>query len=435
MMRGMPYLLTLLLLVVLLFTACDAADEVDDTSDGGVQAVAFGAYVNRGTTRGGASGPINTTTIRGSDYGFGVYAYHTGTAPYNQMALPNFMYNQYVGYDVGISQWTYTPKKYWPKDDTPYEDSRADLHHLVSFFAYAPYTSVNNLGKASDGSTTGIVALSRPTDNGDPLVTYFASMNPAETVDLCWASPLENRSRPVSAELLHFQFRHALSSLNVQIQADIDEVEANSNTRIFVRSITFVGFTDKGQLNLNNATDRPLWNKLDCDCDLTASPYTLYDGRRDGNEGLSAAPNERPTGLNPKLIQHHPYNNPFGTQADMPGVTTSPTNLFDSETLAAPIYIIPTNDQLRVSIVYDVETYDPKLTSQFLGDGATHGSSIENSISAYVTTDDGSPITMQAGSHYTLRLHLGLASVKVSATCSEWPNTGVNAEVNLPDSK
>ena len=38
MMRGMPYLLTLLLLVVLLFTACDAADEVvGDIKVGDVQ--------------------------------------------------------------------------------------------------------------------------------------------------------------------------------------------------------------------------------------------------------------------------------------------------------------------------------------------------------------------------------------------------------------
>ena len=40
--------------------------------------------------------------------------------------------------------------------------------------------------------------------------------------------------------------------------------------RIWVRSITFKGFAERGQLNLNNNTTTPRWNNLDCDCDLIA---------------------------------------------------------------------------------------------------------------------------------------------------------------------
>ena len=94
---------------------------------------------------------------------------------------------------------------------------------------------------------------------------------------------------------------------------------------------------------------------------------------------------------------------------------------------------------MYVTIVYDVETYDSKLTSQYLSDGRTHGSSIENSISATIKNGSGATILMEAGKQYNIRLHLGITSVKVNASVTEWPTPetvpgdgGDDADIQVP---
>ena len=111
----------------------------------------------------------------------------------------------------------------------------------------------------------------------------------------------------------------------------------------------------------------------------------------------------------------------------------NPTTEEKAAALAAPIYVIPTNEEMYVTIVYDVETYDPKLTSQYLSDGRTHGSSIENSISAYIKTGSDAAILMEAGKKYDIRLHLGITSVKVNAEVTSWANSMSDPNVNVPE--
>lgn len=430
--------------------------------------VSFNAYVNRNTTRAGYAGSLDLATLQetgnGKANGFGVFAYYTDNHVYSQTSLPDFMYNQQVVWQAASPSggtWTYSPIKYWPNEkgsDGSHETDR------LTFFAYAPYVEVNTTtGRVTDNSTTGIVALSRPIDSGDPYVRYFASLKPTEAVDLCWSSTNQlDKTKPTTNDKINFEFQHALAALNVQIDADVDVAThtesgnpLDANTRIYVRSITFQGFAEKGQLNLNNPgiDSPPMWNNLDCDCDLTSDPITIYDGRRDGREGVSPSLNERHTGLNPVIVQSGSYSlstasTPVFTSTT-PGVTNTKVNLFDVSTwpyadsaspteeeitaaLIAPIYVIPTNDPLYVTIVYDVETYDPKLVSQYLSDGMTHGSTIENCISAYIKKSGDTNITMEAGQKYTINLHLGMTSVKVDASVTAWPTDATSAEVEVP---
>ena len=470
--------LTMLLAgAILLLTACSGVEESADAlltpQPEASQPVTFNAYINRSTkrvssssaiaaeaTRGGTPGALSTaslTNLDGTHFadGFGVFAYYTDGRLYSQTALPDFMYNQQVLYDAASPhQWAYSPVKYWP-NETSAAGSTSGADHLT-FFAYAPYTDVSpTTGCVTDGSTTGIMGLSRATDSGDPYVRYYASMKPTEAVDLCWGLPCVNETKPAVAANVTFNFKHALAALNVQIDTDVDDASGShtnaphGNTRIYVRSITFEGFADKGQLNLYS-TNAPQWNNMDCDCDLTSQPITLYDGRRDNREAIAEALNEQKRGLNPAIVQSEPYilTPSFGSNPATPGVTNTPVNLFDvsawpfddaenptegeiAARRAAPVYVIPTNDPMRVTIVYDVETYDPKLVSQYLSDGKTHGSTIENNISADIL-NGSSPITMEAGHQYTVHLHLGMTSVKVSAKVDDW-EFGKNAEVHLPE--
>ena len=91
--------------------------------------------------------------------------------------------------------------------------------------------------------------------------------------------------------------------------------------------------------------------------------------------------------------------------------------------------VIPNGDEFTVEIVYDVETLDPNLAN-YVSDNKTKGSSIENRISKTVTF--GSATTLENGKKYTLKLHLGMNSVKLDAAVSDWDNSSAAQEVKLP---
>ena len=423
----------------MMLTACSNADEAPTKSTApstGDTAINFGAYINRSTTRGGATGELtNAAALQAA--GFGVLAYYTDNKPYAPDALPNFMYNQQVTY--AGSAWTYSPLKYWPNEYGA--DAASTGVDMLSFFAYAPYTPVNLVSGMVEAPNdqTGIIALTRATENGDPKVRYVASLDPATKVDLCWADPIMNKIKTdyASDGKVAFNFAHALASINVQIDASDDGAALDANTRIYVRSVTFEGFALKGDLDLNKSTEilapattaKPLWYEPYINSSLIGEAVTIFDGRRDGREGVADMPNEKPVGFNPAIIQSAKYLTPFGAQTA--GVTNTPVNLFVGA-LADDIYVIPTDMPLRVTIAYDVETYDENLLSGFLSDGIAHGSTIENVITKTVTLG-GNDLTLEAGKKYTIGLHLGMRSVKADATIAGWVTEATPGEANLPE--
>jgi hypothetical protein len=314
----------------------------------------------------------------------------------------------------------------------------------LSFFAYAPYTAVNLVTGEAVDAENGIIGMTRSTENGYPKVRYAASFDPTKKVDLCWAEPQRNKIKQAVDAAVPFNFNHALASLNVQIDALFDSTDPNApgtldgNTRIWVRSVTFDGLAVKGELNLNNDNPVPEWNDLYSNLPLSGEPVTIYDGRRDGREGYAAMPNEKPIGINSVLVQDGEYTTDGTTitaPANNKGVTPTAVNLFEGATGATDaIYVIPTGVPLQVTIVYDVETYDPNLVSNFLSDAKTKGVSVENTITKTILldpTDATSGIILEAGFKYIVRLHLGMTSVKADADVVEWVD-GDEADTDLP---
>ena len=428
--------------------------------------VGFGAYMNRSvTTKAGWAGDLATDKLKADANGFGVFGYYTKDEPYSASAKPDFMYNEHVYWTESVQQWEYGIIKYWP--NAYGENAESNVIDRLSFFAYAPYVEVDNAsGLVLDDGTAnydsaGITALSRNTASGDPQVKYTASMDPHNCVDLCWGvsaraftssvdgtnndvkagQPFLNLVKPKINDRLQFEFRHALAALNVLIDTDVDVVshkdgDLNGATRIYVRSVTFEGFTDKGALNLNSRADAsvaPLWTSL-TGGKPDNTPVTVYDARRDGKEGVAGADasNETPTGLNPSVIQSAPYYNEDGTPNTTtitPGVTHASQNLFYGEEMSTSVLVIPNGQAMKVTVVYDVETIDPKL-AKTLSDGKTKGSTIENAITKAITINDDDLI-LEAGKKYTLNLHLGMTSVKVSASVSGWDD-GSEANTDVP---
>lgn len=464
--------------------------------NGEEQAVMFDSYVNRTTTRAGQTGDITTDklddewkpdgTPSPSYGGFGVFAYYTNNNDYDQFATPNFMYNQLVTYETTApAHWKYTPVKYWPNEYGT--NAISDDADRVSFFAYAPYVEVTPAsGKpisknANNAKEVGITQLSRNTATGDPIVKYVASFNAEEAVDLCWAvsetntwttvnegtrqdlkfglpwlnvkRPAEAKTQAEAGQRVKFNFKHALAKMQVNVDAYVDGTDntndVNDQTRIFIRSVRFNGFAMKGALNLNNETAyQPYWLNYNGVGDLEAEgDIVVYDGRRDGKEGMdnATASNEKSLGLNPQFIQidemvaagtWKPSTGDPGDDDFVPtgvtkgsGTPTKPLPLFDG---GGVFYVIPVSgEQVEVEIVYDVETCDPNLANT-ISDGRTPGSSVENHITKKITFGNAASSSLEAGKGYVINLHLGMNSVKFDADVVDWDNIQPDAEVDLP---
>ena len=385
--------------------------------------VNFEVYTQRGLTRAGTAGDITNDNIGG--IGFGVFAYYTAGAQYDQKATPNFMYNEHVTKDG--EAWKYEPVKYWPNEYG--SNAKSDEIDRLSFFAYAPWTDVDpTTGNVVGDQSHNIVAVNKYSATGDPLVKYVVDTNPASSVDLLWGVAAENAadkyspidpnntvtitpgkpfidlvkpSKPTDSSM-SFNLKHALAKVKVTIDfiADAETPDGPSGTiypeetRIYVRSFQMDGFALKGALNLNNSemTDagKPLWKDFDGAADLAFDEVIFQDGRKDGKEGQTngAQTNETPLGLNPQIVENFCLNTTdgngntvFGATKTL-GVTATPTRLFEG-TADGYFYIIPRNEgttPVNIQIVYDVETIDRKLIGK-LSDGETHGISIENVIS------------------------------------------------------
>lgn len=473
-----------------MFAACSSNDKLDTGQDpqqpvaSAEVPVGFDAYYQRATTRAGKSGDIDLTELKKNKElggGFGVFAYYTDNNEYDPQRIPNFMYNQGVFWNgaagTGTSDiWEYEPIKYWPNE---YGGSAiSDDNDKVSYFAYAPYVDVVpstgklNTASPSNDAKWGITGMSRNSATGDPLIKYMVSFDKDKMVDLLWGVcddtqwkiinnnlqtinegvkglPWLNVERPLEAATqvaalsskLKFQFKHALSQLNVQIDTYTDgdaAADVDTKSKVYVRSISFTGFATQGCLNLNNTEpNKALWLDYSGTADLnTGEEVTIFDGRKDGKEGASGsvATNEKLLGFNPDLIQ----TTLWGDAAQEPGVTGTAQNLFrqwddvNNKYIAMaagdPVYVIPTGDEMTVTIVYDIETEDSNLAT-YVSDAKTFGSSIENRITKSVSFGKGG---MENGKKYVLKLHLGMNSVKFDADVTDWDDNTNENEIDLP---
>ena len=146
----------------LMLTACSNAEDAvtgSPTAPADDTAINFGAYMNRTTTRGGATGELTLDVLKtAASGGFGVLAYFTDNQPYTISAVPNFMYNQQVtcvdpAADPAV--WTYSPLKYWPNEFGA--DAASEGMDRLSFFAYAPYTAVDLVTGEAVDAENGII--------------------------------------------------------------------------------------------------------------------------------------------------------------------------------------------------------------------------------------------------------------------------------------
>ena len=263
--------------------------------------------------------------------------------------------------------WEYSPIKYWPNEKTDY----------VSFFAYAPYNAYN-------------VATTVPTP-GDPIIEYTVDTDVTKHVDLTVAGSILDQQKQNVDGTVNFTFKHALSRVGFKVEAVIDEGnQANGNTD-------------------ENTNHNPIANQTT----ISVQEVELY-----GNFNHNAKLNLK-TAIWEAQISHQTsykleYSDFVSGVAD--NVNNSPQILNKDDEF---MMLIPTGTiATKIRVKYTVTTTDESLA----GDKSV----IVNDI----TSDDIS-FTFAQGKAYYFVLHLGLTSVKLSATVNDWDEAS-NIVVNVP---
>ena len=423
----------------LMLTACTNEDATNESVvSNGAQAVAFDTYVPN-ATRTGDAGVQTTTTLQTAAKGFGVFATYSDDVDYatwknGTNIIPNFMYNQHVTYSS--PSWIYSPIKYWP-NETTVDMLNASGHasstatDKLSFFAYAPYvadfsTKVADTDNAAPTpnaiENVGITALTANTDKVDPFVTYQIAYTPSKSVDLLWGVapsggltytavnnvditkdeglPLIDLVKPSKNQKIKFLFKHALARVGLKVVAAVDQIAPGGNldseTKIFVNSVTIEdaagNLATTADLNLNNGTANI------ANWDQTADPNfkLVVNSSREINTDITSS----------------------GT-----GVTTSEKDVING---GGYFMLIPTpgtaKATFKVTIDYDVETTDASLN----GGKSTVNNVIWKNIEVGDNTNG-----FTNNKAYTLKLILGLTSVKLDAEVAEWEIEG-DINVDLP---
>ena len=426
------------LTLLALMASCSSSN--DDLNGGATQEnnipVTFSSYLGKtATSRAGAAGTITTdganSTTSLQTEGFGLFATYTDNAEYTAASGPNFMYNT----KVSTKDWTYSPLRYWPNEtSTKNADGKGATSEGVdrlSFFAYAPYVEATATTGAVTENTVGITALTANNATTDPKVTYVVADDPSKSVDLLWGvvpagttkwsnvtgtdiaitegKPYLNLIKPNTTQKVNLLFKHALAKLNLNVVGAFDAVTGGTKdaaTKITVASVTIkgTGFKKTAVLNLNNTTaNEPLWE------DVTSAAT-------DNNINLTVSGDN----LNSKIKDS---GNDEAQTVD--GVTETAQDLLnaDATTAQKAFMIIPSSasdKSLEVTIDYYINTTDASLAKGY--------SRVENKITKTITG-----FAPEAGKNYTLLLSLGMTSVKVSATVSDWTTEdGSSTQVDLP---
>ena len=377
----------------LALAACSSDNEATQTAtqQAAPQAVAFDTYVPN-VTRAGTTGLMTTTTLQTSH--FGVFAQWSNNGGYAAETGPNFMYNQEVTYTE--PSWIYTPLKYWPNETT--SDMHAAEGHAtstatdkLSFFAYAPYvaSTVGSGAVAASNSDTnneatpdpieaGITAMSANGATTDPTISYTMAYTPSKSVDLLWGV--------APAGGLNYT---AVNNTAIEIAEGmplVDLIKPSKDEKIkflFKHALARLGLTVVAAVDQMTPG-----GKLDANTKIYVNSVTIEDGA--------------------------------GSPA---GVTTTAKNVIADNKY---FMVIPTEGtakaKFKVTIDYDVVTTDANLAA---------GKSTVNNV-IYKTIEVGDNTNgFTNNKAYTLKLILGMTSVKLDAEVADWEDAGTS-NVDLP---
>ena len=288
-------LLILAMPIVLLMVGCAEEDASRDPQVNG-SAMVKGMPIDFGTDDAGDTTKISPYLTRANvnilnlsgiqTSGFGVFAAHTGLHTYaNSSISSNFMHNQKVTYSSGSGgHWEYSPTKYWPNG----EDG-SEMPDYISFFAYAPYCET---------ASACITDFPLPIEMGDPWLIYRLADDVASQVDLLYATPVLDKTKPASTatdaeKKVNFKFKHALACVGDKVTISISEALGDklkdevadkaslTKIEVILRKVSIVyTLTQKGKLSLASSTAS--WKPVMSGEFTTKRTVTVFDSSTDG---------------------------------------------------------------------------------------------------------------------------------------------------------
>lgn len=357
-------ILSMAALVAVTLTSCQKDQVINQVPQ--EQAIEFGTYLGRDAqTKGEVIDNSNLKTK-----GFGVYAYYTGTASINNYTPTNanFMDNQLVKYETNA--WTYSPVKYWP-------NSEGDK---LSFYAYAPY---NNDYTAA----TNVDKFTNQLDNSSklPTVTYIVDEEISKHIDVLFAIPVQDMTKPANNEKVTLKFYHALSRVGFRVVAGADIAPAT----ITLNSLTLSGkFFEEQTLNLATSS-------------VTLDNETLKSTNPNWSLGTKVQKNFTKGSLNQVV----------GTTSAAVGNETEYLMIFPQQFDSNKAL---DEQEITISVNYTI-TYS---------DGVSIPNSVSNSLE----------FTFEAGKAYTFTVKIsGLNEVQFDASVADWNVAAENAHEVVVD--
>lgn len=407
------YILSLVVAASVLMVSC-SNDDV--SSEGTNTPITFGAQVEGLSTRAGQTGVMDNTTL--ATTGFGVFSYSTSSDYDQWLTNATEIYYTQSGSDLTDvhlhpSNWTYDTQKEWTKNTK------------ISFLAYAPYV-------AAGASGAGITSVSG-TSLGETTIGYQVATKPSESVDLLWGingttgKPWIDATAEKTGGLILFTFHHALAAIGFHVQAMVDSENnlvdlgdesktglLGTDCKVTLKSITLKpnsgGFYGSGVLNLNNNVDySPYWTtKSGTIAELKVDNVEGED-YEDIDEALSDQGDKKPSGEGGM------------TNSGITETANFQTVIAKSGGKEQFFMLIP---DAAKNYTATIEYYVTYKTSN-----DTYKRLDYTGVNAGKATITG--LALQAGIKYYLNFVIGLTTLKLNVTATDWTNTPVNLNVTI----
>lgn len=379
------FLFGIIAFAALSVTSCTKDDVIEIMPQ---EAIEFGTYLGHDVQ---SRGVVLANTNFNQ---FGVFASYTD-GDWNANSPINFMYNQLVQRADANSEWTYTPLKYWP----------ADQSYKVSFFAYAPYAaSDNGISLVTDKTGAGAPQISYTIDpdNLGAMADFVADVDINHTKDAKVEEGVDNINEDVS-----FVLNHELTRVNILAKLDRNAFggEAANKTKVNIKSVEFMGkedlFAAEGIYTFaTQNNNRGTWETKPTSDGDTINLVSILNAQAD-----------------PEL---KPYAIPgvsVGTTADVPLFRT-----------AEYLFLIPIAGtsglakagDVKMKIAYDIVTVDSAVNGGYTATPAVKEISL--------------PVgALKQGVAYEYTLIFGLNEIVLSADVADWDTAKWEEDVDWDD--
>ena len=405
--------MSLLAATLTLMAGCSADDDGGRTDIAGPRTpVLLKAEVNASTTRGGVTGNIDYTVLTKEGNAFGVFAYGVNGGDWiNKEVTYTLDDNDALGsVHMHTGSWKYA-------GDTLIWDNQ-----IISFLAYAPYVYVDDQSPLSSPGITNVSG----TNVKNTKITYTIATDPTESVDLLWGVreeankdgekrlPWLNTAIKDTTGVLNvtkgggvtFTFHHALTAIGFHVQAMIDkdndlgdyEDESNVDGILDKYKITLENITLKGKKNEENDFEDKVFRKqATLNLNNTKPGKPSWD---DVNNGWVESLTVGNSNINAEFRHGSESAKGVSQQAEQLVITPN------SEGAEQCFFVIPNENKQDYTLV--LEWY---VNDEF------HKNEIE--IKDWALNPE---------TKYYINLVIGLKSVRLNVTATDWENKPVNID-------